>query len=62
MDLFRALASYLIDMDRKPRRLELQLQERVRVEQLDFALRLAPFTVITSISVVREITRLTPPL
>jgi len=58
MDLFRALASYLIDMDRKPRRLELQLQERVRVEQLDFALRLAPFTVITSISVVQVVTYL----
>ena len=56
--MFRALASYLIDMDRKPRRLELQLQERVRVEQLDFALRLAPFTVITSISVVQVVSYL----
>ncbi|MEF2550349.1 EAL domain-containing protein [Aurantimonas sp. A2-1-M11] len=58
MELFRALASYLIDMDRRPRPLELQLQERVRVEQLDFALRLAPFTVITSVSVIQVVTYL----
>ena len=48
----RTLLSFLIDTDRAPSTTQRQVGERIRVNQLDVALRLAPFMVITSVSVV----------
>lgn len=49
------LISFLIDTGREKKALDANLQARVRVEQLDVALRLVPFTVLVSLSVVQVI-------
>ena len=52
------LLSFLGDTDRVRSAAERQVGERIRVDQLDVALRLAPFMVITSTSVVLVVTYL----
>ncbi|MBX9932497.1 MAG: EAL domain-containing protein [Methylobacterium sp.] len=47
--------SFLIDTDRQSGPLDADLRRRARVEQLDVALRLVPFTVLVSLSVVQVI-------
>ncbi|MDB5647938.1 MAG: Diguanylate cyclase/phosphodiesterase with sensor [Methylobacterium sp.] len=47
--------SFLIDTDRRTAPLDSSLRGRARVEQLDVALRLVPFTVLVSLSVVQVI-------
>nr|WP_049961935.1 EAL domain-containing protein [Methylobacterium sp. B34] len=49
------LISFLIDTDRKADPLDANLRARARVEQLDVALRLVPFTILVSLSVVQVI-------
>ena len=49
------LISFLIDTDRKTDPLDANLRARARVEQLDVALRLVPFTILVSLSVVQVI-------
>lgn len=49
------LISFLIDTNRGYDALDANLRARVRVEQLDVALRLIPFTVLVSLSVVQVI-------
>jgi diguanylate cyclase (GGDEF)-like protein len=49
------LISFLIDTDRKEDPLDASLRARARVEQLDVALRLVPFTILVSLSVVQVI-------
>lgn len=49
------LISLLIDTDRENGPLDSGLRQRARVEQLDVALRLVPFTVLVSLSVVQVI-------
>ncbi|WP_276330943.1 putative bifunctional diguanylate cyclase/phosphodiesterase [Methylobacterium currus] len=48
-------ASFLVDTDREHNSLDASLRARVRVEQFDVALRLVPFTVLVSLSVVQVI-------
>ncbi|GJD98599.1 hypothetical protein GMJLKIPL_0510 [Methylobacterium isbiliense] len=50
------LLSFLIDTGHGARPLDVGLRRRVEVEQIDVALRLAPFTVLVSLSVVQVIT------
>src|SRR5579872_62635 len=47
--------SFLVDTGKKIGPLDIDLKGRIRVEQLDVALRLAPFTVLVSIGVVQVI-------
>ncbi|SDA34618.1 diguanylate cyclase (GGDEF) domain-containing protein [Methylobacterium sp. UNC378MF] len=49
------LISFLIDTDRKADPLDANLRARARVEQVDVALRLVPFTILVSLSVVQVI-------
>lgn len=49
------LISFLIDTDRKADPLDANLRARARIEQLDVALRLVPFTILVSLSVVQVI-------
>jgi diguanylate cyclase (GGDEF)-like protein/PAS domain S-box-containing protein len=49
------LISFLIDTDRKTDPLDANLRARARVEQLDVTLRLVPFTILVSLSVVQVI-------
>ena len=52
---FEMLVSFLIDTDRRIGILDPSLRDRARVEQLDVALRLVPFTILVSLSVVQVI-------
>lgn len=49
------LISFLVDTDRRGGPLDSSLRDRVRLEQIDVALRLVPFTVLVSLSVVQVI-------
>ncbi|RYE96174.1 MAG: sensory box/response regulator, partial [Oxalobacteraceae bacterium] len=49
------LISFLIDTDRKTDPLDADLKARARVEQLDVALRLVPFTILVSLGVVQVV-------
>lgn len=53
--MLEMLISFLIDTDREDGPLDAGLRHRVRVEQLDVALRLVPFTVLVTFSVVQVI-------
>lgn len=55
MGPLRALAAFLIDLDPKDDRIALPLPDRVQVERVDVALRLAPLTAITALLVVQVI-------
>ena len=49
------LISFLIDTDRETNPLDANLKARARVEQLDVALRLVPFTILVSLGVVQVV-------